>query len=147
LKFSIIINGFESGSPDDVEQVQFYAVYAQSGYEPGGCQHLPTGFTGKSQDDVGTDVDSPTLRGGHGLFETGDIMAPVYPFKGCVVGGLQAVLNPDKVVSSIAFQQIQNFSVDTVRSGPDGQPGDIRHRQGLIIKPLQVLYRGIGVGK
>jgi hypothetical protein len=53
------VKGFQGGSFDDIKQMKLYAVNSQIGDGSGGMDNVGTVFTGKPEDHVGADLDSP----------------------------------------------------------------------------------------
>ena len=147
MKASLAVKGFQGGSPDHIQQVQFDPVDGPIGQESGRCQHIATGFAGQPQDDVGTDRQPPLTGALQGVGETGHIVTAIDPAQGVVAGGLQPVFHPDEIVPGIAGQQVQDRIVDTVRPGADGQADDVCDGQGFLVAFPQRLQRGVGVGK
>ena len=56
---ALLIKGIQGCTLDDIEQMKLYAVNSQIGNGSGGMENVPAAFTGKPENHVGADLDTP----------------------------------------------------------------------------------------
>jgi len=121
MKGIILILFCQNSLAHNMKMMDFEIVYGVPGNYPGCLQHLFFGFGGKTQDNMGTDMNTTT--GGHfyRLHPVLKIMLPVNPGQGFLVRRFQAIFDGDIVVPGQALQVGNFFFIDTVGSGANGQ--------------------------
>lgn len=105
------------------------------------------GLAGKSEDEVCADVQAP--RGGHldGAAGAREVVAPVDGPERGVEGRFDAVFEGDIPIPGQPGEIVELALVDAVGARADDDSRHAGMREGLIVKPLQPLQRGVGVGK
>jgi len=84
--------------------VQFYTVYIQLCKGTGSVEHVFSGFIGQSQNNMGTNLDSPIGGGSDRIFKALNIVTPIDQRQRCIIGRLQTVFNPDQVSLRVILQ-------------------------------------------